>query len=193
MEMYDPCGNQFSNIVRKIYKIIIIGIAVMLILHLIIQNSSAYFRKAYYPLFSVHLNKQEVVLTKGEEFKLRVIGINERVKYYSTDFRVAGVNFNGRIYAYQTGDCFIIAKAGKKELKCRVTVLDINKEKLILKVGESYRLKIKGGGGFPKYRSSNPEVATVSRFGKVRAKTKGRAMIRVKAEGKTFQCTVIVK
>lgn len=190
--MYYLASTNLRNIIKTLYKAVIIGIAVILLLDLIIENSSAYFRKIYYPLFSVHLNKQDVVLARGEEFKLRVIGINERVKYYSTDFRVAGVNFNGRIFAYQPGDCFIIAKVGKKELKCRVIVLTINKEKLILKEGEGYRLKIKGGGGFPKYKSSNTEVATVSRFGKVRAKARGRAVITVKAKGKTFQCTVNV-
>lgn len=193
MRMYYLAVTCIRNIIKTLYKAIIVGIAVILILDLIIENSSAYFRKFYYPLFSVHLNKQDVVLAKGEEFKLRVIGINERVKYRSTDFRVAGVNFNGRIFAYQPGDCFIIAKVGKKELKCRVTVLTINKEKLILKVGESYRLKIKGGGGFPKYKSSNSKVVSVSRFGKVRAKEKGRAVITIKTKGKIFKCTVIVK
>ena len=193
MRVYDPYGNKSGNIIKKLYLAIIVGIAVILILNLIIENSSAYFRKIYYPLFSVHLNKNDVVLARGEEFKLRVIGINERVKYSSTDFRVAGVNFNGRVYAYQTGDCFIIAKTGKKELKCRVVVLDINKERLSLRVGGSYRLKIRGGGGIPSYKSSNPEVATVKWTGRVKAKAKGRAVITVRAQGKTFQCTVNVK
>lgn len=193
MEMYDPCGNQLSNMVKKLYKSIIIGIAVILILHIIIENSSAYFRTMYRPFFSVHLNKTDVVMAKGEEFKLRLIGINERVKYSSTDFRIAGVNFNGRVYAYQTGQCFIIAKAGKKELKCRVIVIDINKERLSLRVGESYRLKIKGRGGIPNYKSSNPKVASVSWTGKVKAVSKGRTVITVRAKGKSFKCTVNVK
>ncbi len=191
--MYDPYGNQSSNIIKKLFQLMIIGIAVILILHFIITNSSVYFRKMYRPLFSIHLNKNDVVLAKGEECKLRVIGINERVKYSSTDFRVAGVNFNGRVFAYQTGNCFIIARVGKKELKCRVLVLDINKEKLTLRVGEGYRLKMKGGGGIPNYKSSNTEVASVSWTGKVKAKSKGRTVITVKAKGKTFKCTVIVK
>ncbi len=191
--MYDPYGNQLSYIIRKLFKAIIIGIAVILILHLIITNSSVYFRKIYRPLFSIHLNKNDIVLAKGEECKLRVIGINERVKYSSTDFRVAGVNFNGRVFAYQTGDCYIIARVHKKELKCRVLVLDINKEKLTLKIGKNYRLKIKGGGGVPDYKSSNPEVAGVSWTGKVKAKSQGKTVITVKAKGKTFKCTVIVK
>ncbi len=191
---HQPCErNTLQYSIKKLYKFIIVAIAVILIVSLIIENSSPYFRKIYYPLFSIHLNKQDVVLKKGEEFKLRVIGINQRVKYSSTDFRVAGVNFNGRVFAYQTGDCFIIAKTGSKELKCRVTVLDINKEKLTLRVGGSYRLSIRGGGGFPNYKSSNPTVAGVSWLGKVKAKSKGSAVITVKAKGKTFRCTVVVK
>ncbi len=193
MRMSNPYGNPLRNIIIKAYKLIIIGLAVILILDFIIERSSVYFRKIYYPLFSVHLNKQDVILARGEEFKLRIIGINERVKYSSTDSRVAFVNFNGRIYALQTGHCHIIAKAGKKELKCRVRVIDINKDKLTLKVGQSSRLRIKGPGGFPSYKSSNPEVARVSRTGKVKARAKGRAVITVKARGKTFKCIVTVK
>ncbi len=179
--------------IKKLYKVIMFGLIAVLLLHFIIENSSVYFRKLYRPLFSVHLNKNDIVMVKGEEFKLRVIGINERVKYSSTDFRVAGVNFNGRVYAYQTGDCFIIAKTGKKELKCRVHVLDINKEKLTLRTGETYRLKIKGGGGLPSYKSSNTRVATVSWTGRVKAKAKGRSNITVKAKGRTFRCMITVK
>ncbi len=191
--MSDPCGNPIRTIIKKGYKLIILGLAILLLVRLLIENSSPYFRKLYYPLFSVHLNRQDVTLARGEEYKLRVIGINERVKFSSTDFRVAIVNFNGRIYALQTGDCFVIAKAGKKELKCRVRVLDLNMNRLTLKVGQNSRLWIKGPGGFPSYKSSNSAVAKVSRLGKVKAKARGRAVITVKARGKIFKCTVIVK
>lgn len=70
-------------------------------------------------------------MVKGEEFRLFVYGINKRVSYHSTNFRVAGVNFNGRVFAYQTGKAYIIAKVDNKELKCRVKVIDLNKKDLL--------------------------------------------------------------
>ena len=57
---------------------------------------------------------------------------------------MAGVDFAGRVFAYQTGKAFIIAKVDNKKLKCRVKVIDLNKKKLNLDVGKSFRLRIKG-------------------------------------------------
>jgi uncharacterized protein YjdB len=181
------------NSIGQIYKFIIIAIAGLLILHSILENTSLYYRKIYISPLSLHLNSNDIVLAKGEEFKLRVIGINKRVTYSTTNFRVAGVNFNGRVFAYQTGKAFIIVKVDKKVLKCRVRVLNINKEKLTLSVGDTYRLKLLGSAGLPSYKSSEPEVATVNWRGKITAKNKGKTVISAEAKGKTFHCTVTVK
>ena len=54
------------------------------------------------------------------------------------------MNFNGRVFAYQTGKAIIIAKVGNRKLKCRVKVIDLNKDHLNLRVGDKYRLWIKG-------------------------------------------------
>jgi uncharacterized protein YjdB len=143
--------------------------------------------------FSLHLSRQDIYMIKGEETHISVFGLNKRVKYHSTNFRVAGVNFTGRIFAYRTGKAFIIAKVGKKELKCRVHVIDISREKLVLKIGKSYRLKMKGAGAFTSWKSSDKSVATVTLFGTVTAKRKGKTVITAKVKGRTLKCTVTVK
>jgi hypothetical protein len=183
-----------KSYVSYLYKIIIVVIAAVLILRYLVQNTSIFYRKDLTLPFSLHLNKQDVVLIKGEEFKLSVYGINVRVSYSSTNFRVAGVNFNGRVMAYQTGKAFILVKVKNKDklLKCRVRVIDINKEKLKLKAGASYRLKIEGIFAFTSWKSSNPKVATVNAFGKVKAKSKGSTVITAKVKGKVVKCTVSV-
>lgn len=180
--------------INNIFKIIIIIIAVIIILHQIIINSSVFYRKQIILPFSLHLNRQELVLVKGEEFRLFVYGINLRVSYSSTNFRVAGVNFNGRVNAHQPGKTIIIAKVKNKdkELKCLVRVIDINKDKLSLEIGDTYRLKVKGIFALPKWYSSNSEVATVNWFGKVKAKGKGRTVISTKIKGKPVKCIVQV-
>lgn len=180
--------------IRQIYKFIILLIAVILIFHYLLENTSLYYRKFFYrsPL-ALHLNRYDLVMQKGEEFKLKVHGINIRASFSSTNFRVAGVNFNGRVFAYQVGKAFILVKTEKKVMKCRVRVIDINKEKLTLKEGDTYRLKIKGNSSLPSYKSSNSKVASVNLFGKVEAKKKGKTVISVRVMGKTIRCTVIVK
>ena len=132
-------------------------------------------------------------MIKGEETRLFVFGINKRVSFSSTNFRVAGVNFNGRISAHQTGKAFIIAKVDGKKLKCRVHVVDINNEKLKLRKSDTYHLKISGTTAFVSWKSSNTEVASVSMFGTVKAKKKGTAVITAKVKHRTLKCTVIVK
>lgn len=187
------CCNQKSPLIFRIYKYIISILIVFLIFHYIYENSSIYFRDSLTLPFSLHLNKQDIYMIKGEETRLTVFGINKRVSFQSTNFRVAGVNFNGRIVAYRTGKAFIIAKVDKKELKCRVHVINVNKKKLHLKKGSTYRLKIKGTYAFVTWKSSNKEVATVSMFGSVKARGKGTAVITGKVKGRSLKSKVIVK
>jgi uncharacterized protein YjdB len=132
-------------------------------------------------------------MIKGEETHLSVFGINKRVSFYSTNFRVAGVNFNGRVYAYRTGKAFIIAKTGNSELKCRVHVIDINKKNLRLKVGETYRLRINGAFVFVKWKSDNNGIAVINMLGKVKAIKKGKTVIYAKVKGKKLKCSIRVE
>jgi hypothetical protein len=182
-----------TPILFRLYKYVLVILIGVLILHLLYENSSAFYRTAFVMPFSLHLNKYDIYMLKGEETRLTVFGINKRVSYYSTNFRVAGVNFNGRIHAYRTGKAFIIAKVDGKQLKCRVHVIDINKNKLVIKKGDCYRLKIAGSSTFIHWKSSNTKVASVSIFGNVKANCSGGATITAKVKGRTLQCRVIVK
>jgi uncharacterized protein YjdB len=177
---------------RRSFKYIIIAIAVFLVFHYLVENSSIFYRKWRTMPFALHLNRNDIVLAKGEEFHLFVYGLNKRVSFASTNFRVAGVNFNGRVMAYQTGKAFIIAKVDKKELKCRVRVIDLNKDKLTLVVGETYHLKLNGIVALHSFKSSNSGIASVSLFGKVKANAPGNTIISVKVKDKELKCKVQV-
>ena len=173
-------------------QILIIVIATVLIFHYIYENSSLFYRKSITLPFSLHLNCNDLVMVRGEEFHLHVFTLHKWISYSSTNFRVAGVNFNGRIFAHQTGKAFILVKADDRVLKCRVRVIDINNEKLTLKVGDTFHLKIKGIMSAPSWKSSNSNVASVNLFGKVKAKEIGTTVITAKVKGKTVQCKVAV-
>ncbi len=179
-------------ILSTFYKYIAIIIIALLVVRYIIMNSSVYYKETIMLPFSLHLTKQEIYMVKGEESHLGVYAINKRVTFSSTNFRVVGVNFNGRLYAYNTGMAFIIAKVGKKELKCRVHVIDISKSKITIKKGRSYDLDIKGGSEMVSWKSSNKSVVKVSMFGNVKAVGKGNAVISAKIKGKTLKCSVAV-
>ena len=174
------------------YKYLIIIIIVILLVNYLNRNSSVFFRKSFVLPFSLHLNENDLYLIKGEEFHLYVFGINKRVSFSSTNFRVVGVNFNGRLFGYQTGKAFIIARVGKKDLKCRVHVIDINADTLNLSEGDRYHLKIKGTQSYVRWKSCDKDIATISMFGKVRAVNRGNTIIYGKVKGKTLTCNVFV-
>ncbi len=190
------CDRKSDYLLRQLIKGIIIGISLLILFHFVYENSSIFYRKNNLlhrrAIFSMHLNTNDLYLKKGEEFHLYVVALNKRVSFTSTDFRVAGVNFNGRVYGYQTGNCFILAKVDNRVLKCRVHVMEINKKHITLSVGRSKKLGVRGIGSFVKWRSSNSSIASVGMFGRVKAKRKGKAVIYATVKGKTFSCEVRV-
>lgn len=174
-------------------KIIVILIIAIVTLRMLIMNTSIFYRKKILLPFALHLSEQDIVLEKGEEDRLFINGINKRATFYTTNFRVVGVNFNGRIFAYRTGKAYIIAKVDGKKLKCRVRVIDLNKDDLRLTTDETYHLKVLGPARLVKWKSSNPHVASVSLFGKVKAKNRGRTVVTAKWKGKELKCVVTVR
>lgn len=85
-----------------------------------------YTRFGYYePVFEdrfCQLNVTTLTLKKGEHFKLRIIGLNERVSFSSNDFKVAEIDMGGTVYAHRKGTAIITAKTRKKVLKCKIIV-----------------------------------------------------------------------
>ena len=69
----------------------------------------------------------------------------------------------------------------------------LNKTKLTLTVGKSYKLKLKNNKKKIKWFSSKKKVATVSKTGKVKAKRAGTARITAKVGKKKYVCKVTVK
>ena len=72
------------------------------------------------------------------------------------------------------------------------TKVTLSKTEYTLKVGESFKLKLKGAKAV-KFASTNKKVAKVSSSGKVKAKKAGTATIKVYDEnGKVYKCKVTV-
>lgn len=173
----------------------VIGIV---LLQTILQKSALSFRIPLYLPFTLRLSHRELVLIPGEKERLSIFGINKRAVFSSTDIKVADVGPEGLVTAFRAGTTVIKAETGGKTLKCRVTVISLNHVKATLKPGKKLSLSVKGAGFFAKmfglsFHSSDTGVATVTRFGTVKAVSKGKAVIEVKVKGKTLTCAVTVK
>lgn len=69
----------------------------------------------------------------------------------------------------------------------------LNKKKLALYVGNTYKLKVKGTKKKVKWSSNKKKVASVTKKGVVTAKKAGTAVITAKAGSKKYKCKVTVR
>ena len=71
---------------------------------------------------SVRLNRKKATITVGKTVRLKVKGSKSKVKWSSSNKKVAVVNAKGKVKARKVGKATITAKIGKKKLRCRITV-----------------------------------------------------------------------
>ena len=118
-----------------------------------------------------------------------------KVKFTSSKKDVAKVDGKGNVTALKAGKATVTAKLGKIKIQYVVTVKNptLNSAKFSLKKGKSFSLKVKGLIGKAKFVSVNKNIASVSSKGKIIAKKKGNAVIKVIANGFTLKCKVTVK
>lgn len=164
-----------------------------LLLYLIVPRTALFFRKDYFGAFTLHLNHQDLVLVKGETERLYVVGLNLRVSFSSTDMKVAHIDFLGNIRTFRTGTTYLTASVRGQKLRCRLRVIALNHDRLTLSVGDTKRLHIDGIFAYTRFHSSDTRVATVSRFGNIRAHSAGTAIITAEVRGKKLTCALTVQ
>ena len=84
---------------------------------------------------SLKLNKKKVTIYVGKSTTLKEKG-GKKVKWKSTNKKVAKVNKKGKVTGLKAGKSTIIAKVGKKSLKCKVTVKKVVKKSTRLTSGQ---------------------------------------------------------
>lgn len=70
----------------------------------------------------VKLKKSKITITVGQSRELRVVGTKKKIRWTSSNIKIATVNKKGKIKAKKKGNCKIYARVGKKKLVCKVTV-----------------------------------------------------------------------
>lgn len=160
---------------------------------------------------SIALDESSLTMYVGESYRMTYVikpanASDATLKWTSSDQKIATVDASGYITAKNTGTCVITAQAADGSgifVPCNVTVLrkasalTIDVTELTLDVNESYlletELKPADCTDVVKYESSNAKVATVSKKGKITAKSKGTCIIFAKTDsGLSAYCTVNV-
>ncbi|MCR4991646.1 MAG: Ig-like domain-containing protein, partial [Lachnospiraceae bacterium] len=140
------------------------------------------------------LNTKAETIQLGETLKLTLKNAKGTIKWGSADKNIATVDENGLVTARSSGTVKVYAKYSGKKYYCTITVPEVtlNKTEYELKDGKSFKLKLKGAKA-ASYKSSNKEVATVTKKGTVKGFKTGDAMITVKdLLGNVYKCEVTV-
>lgn len=179
---------------RNVLKVIVGVILLLVIGNYIYKRTSLYFINMPRLPFTMRLNKENLVLETGDTDRLWVYAINKRVTYHTSDFKVAYVNLNGKVFAKKTGIAYITVKVEGKTLRCKVRVIAISRKKLTMEKGETFQLNVYGDGLFRMVRwsSEDARIVSVSNTGKLVAKKTGTVNIVAKVYGKKLVCRVKV-
>lgn len=81
----------------------------------------------------IKLSKKKVSTNVGKSFTLKVKGTKKKVKWKSSNKKVATVSTKGKVKAKKSGKATITAKVGNKKLKCKVIVYP-NYKKIIANI-----------------------------------------------------------
>lgn len=107
----------------KLKKGIACVLAGVLVLAGVFQGTPAQAAK------KVAISKKSAVLYKGKTLKLKVKNTKKKVKWSSSNKKVATVSSKGLVKAKKKGKATITAKVGKKKYKCKITVKEKKKAK----------------------------------------------------------------
>lgn len=140
-----------------------------------------------------NINQKKVTILVSKTVQLRVNGISGKVKWSSSNKKVASVTKNGKVTGKKAGKAKITAKVGKKKFTCSVKVnIGLDKTKITLQVGKKTKVHL-CGTKVKKVVSTNKAVATVSKNGDIKGIKAGTATIKFTGKNKkTYSCSVKV-
>ena len=70
----------------------------------------------------VKLNKKVATVTVGDTLKLKISGTKKKIKWYSSNKKVASVSSTGIVKAKKEGNVKITAKVKKKSYSCKIKI-----------------------------------------------------------------------
>lgn len=155
------------------------------------------FAKDVYAL--VVLNTYQKTVNIGDEFYLIAASTDGRkIRFSSSDSKVASVNTYGLVTAKKAGTAKITAKTVNGEASCRITVrqtaIELGTRQIFMENGTTVKLTAHVSTGHkPSFKSQRKSVATVDENGWITAVKPGETTITVSADRTSATCKVTVK
>lgn len=107
----------------KLIKRMLVALLVACSLLLVAPVVAPVFEDAYtVEAASAKINKTNITIGVGSTYKLKIQNNKKKVKWSSSDSKVAKVNQNGKVTGVKKGTVTITAKVGNKKYKCKVKV-----------------------------------------------------------------------
>lgn len=144
---------------------------------------------------STQISKKSISIYVGNTYKLKITGASGKIKWTTTDNKVAKVSSNGTVKGIKAGKATITAKIGTKKYSCKVTVKNpaLSYKKLTIVKGKSVTLKL-NGSKIVKAISSDSRIASVTSKGKIVAKKNGTCKLTITGSNKKrYTCVVKVE
>ena len=133
---------------------------------------------------TVKLNKNKITVPVATKQTLKVTGTKAKVKWSSSNKKVATVTSKGVVKGIKKGNCKVTATVGKKKYTCSVKVvqqtLKLNASSKTIGKGSTFALKATIKNAKSKavvWKSSDKKIATVSSKGVVKGIKSGNATI----------------
>lgn len=146
----------------------------------------------------ITLSHESLSLYRENSFRLTaLVSSGIAPKWRSSRSSVVSVDSEGNVTAHKNGTASITATADGVSTTCKVTVLKpqitISSDSLILKKGRKKKITaIVSSGNRTDFKSSNPDIASVSSTGCVTALKKGTAYITISEDGTKVKCKITV-
>ena len=181
---------------KKTYKTLTAILSIVMILTVMCQPIEASAKNAK-PV----VKATQTVVSKGTTTKVKVTyskkNVTSKAKFKSSNKKVATVSKKGVVTGKKAGTAYITATyKGKTSKKVKITVAEIslNKSKVKLNVGKTATLVAKYNKKKvnPTFKSSNPNIASVNKSGKITAKKKGTVTITATYKKSKVSCKVTV-
>jgi len=142
----------------------------------------------------IKLNKKTLYITKGQTAQLEISGTKKKVKWSTSNKKIATVTSKGRVKGVKKGNAKVTATVDGKKYVCKVIVETptLSKKSAVLETGDTITLKLKDTKQSVKWTTSNKSVAIVSKNGVVTALEEGETIITAKVGKKNYSCDITV-